>query len=75
MKADEAPEKLYVNFHFIETHPGSHQPLVTTQGINKYDIEYMRTDAFIEKFENWMCCDFRWFTNDIDAAIEDFKNT
>ena len=47
MKASEAPEKLYVNF--IETHPESHQPLVTKQGINKYDIEYTRTDAFIEK--------------------------
>ena len=49
MKANEAPEKLFVNFHFIETHPESHQPLVTKQGINKYDIEYTQTDAFIEK--------------------------
>lgn len=49
MKANEAPEKLYVNFHFIETHPESHQPLVTKQGVNKYDIEYTRTDVSIEK--------------------------
>lgn len=49
MKANEAPEKLYVNFHFMETHPESHQPFVTKQGLNKYDIEYTRTDAFIEK--------------------------
>ena len=54
MKANEAPEKLYVNFHFIETHPESHQPLVTKQGINKYDIEYTRTDAFIEKAEEFI---------------------
>ena len=54
MKANEAPEKIYVNFHFIETHPGSHQPLVTKQGINKYDIEYTRTDAFIEKVCDWL---------------------
>ena len=49
MKANEAPKKLYVNFHFIETHPASNQPLVTKQGVNKYDIEYTRTDAFIKK--------------------------
>lgn len=49
MKANETPKKLYVNFHFIETHSESHQPLVTKQGINKYDIEYVRKDAFIEE--------------------------
>jgi hypothetical protein len=54
MKANEAPEKLYVNFHFMETHPESHQPLVTKQGINKYDIEYTRTDTFIEKACEWL---------------------
>ena len=54
MKANEAPEKLYVNFHFIETHPESHQPLVTKQGINKYDIEYIRADAFIKKAAKWI---------------------
>ena len=54
MKTNEAPEKLYVNFHFMETHPESHQPLVTKQGINKYDIEYTRTDAFIEKAEEFI---------------------
>ena len=54
MKANEAPEKLYVNFHFIETHPESHQPLVTKQGTNKYDIEYVRKDAFVEKACEWL---------------------
>ena len=54
MKANEVPEKLYVNFHFIETHPESHQPLVTKQGINKYDIEYVRKNTFIENTVNWL---------------------
>lgn len=48
MEANEAPEKLYVNFHFIETHPGNHQPLATKQGINKYDIEYIRKDVVVD---------------------------
>lgn len=53
MKANEAPEKIYVNFHFIETHPGS-SPLVTKQGVNKYDVVYTRTDAFVEKAVSWL---------------------
>lgn len=70
MKANEVPEKIYVNFHFIETHPGS-SPLVTKQGINKHDVVYTRTDAFIEKAEEFIYSAL----NDgiIDTAnIEDF---
>ena len=55
MKANEAPQKLYVNFRFIETHPESHQPLVTKQGINKYNIEYIRKDAFINNVCDAFC--------------------
>lgn len=69
MKANEAPKKLYVNFHFIETHPASNQPLVTEQGVNKYDIEYTRTDAFIEKLECWMNENFHQYTGEFAEGI------
>lgn len=76
MKANEAPEKLYVNFHFIETHPESHQPLVTKQGINKYDIEYTRTDSFIERAAEWLNNFYNKDTHSylIDEDIEKFIN-
>lgn len=44
----EAPEKIYVNFPFGERHP-ERGPMVTKQGLNAEDIEYTRTDTFIEK--------------------------
>ena len=69
MKANEAPEKLYVNFHFIETHPESHQPLVTKQGINKYDIEYIRADAFIEKADEFISTFFHPDDTELIGAV------
>ncbi len=83
MKANEAPEKLYVNFQFIETHPWSYQPLVTKQGVNKYDIEYTRTDAFIEKATEWLrknADNYTWYnefegeSGMVDEFIEVFRN-
>jgi len=71
MKANEAPEKLFVNFHFIETHPESHQPLVTKQGINKYDIEYTRTDAFIEKADKFISSFFHPDDTELKNSILD----
>ena len=53
METNEVPEKIYVNFHFTETHPGR-SPMVTKQGVNKYDVVYVRTDAFIEKACKWL---------------------
>ena len=44
----DAPEKIYVNFPFGERHP-ERGPMVTKQGLNAEDIEYTRTDVFIEK--------------------------
>jgi len=49
MKANEAPEKLY----FSSTENGTHY---YTEGIpfEQEYIEYMRTDAFIEKACEWL---------------------
>lgn len=81
MKANEAPEKIYVNFHFAETHPG-YSPMVTKQGLNKYDVVYARTDAFIEKATEWLrknADNYTWYdemegeSGMTDEFIDDFK--
>lgn len=58
MEANEAPKKIYVNFPFGERHPEK-GPMVTKQGLNAEDIEYIRKDAFIEKACDAYCrlCD------------------
>lgn len=53
MDRNKAPEKIYVNFPFGERHP-ERGPMVTEQGLNAEDIEYIRTDAFIEKACEWI---------------------
>lgn len=45
MKANEAPEKIYVS-----QHSGLHSYMKN----NEDDIEYTRTDAFIEKACEWI---------------------
>lgn len=45
MKANEAPEKIYVS-----QHSGLHSYMKN----NEDDIEYTRTDAFIEKAVEWL---------------------
>ena len=68
MKANEAPEKLYYAPYgdIREDYP-----------ITDNDIEYTRTDAFIEKAEEWI--KEKWDDNYtmpiiIDSVIEDFQN-
>ena len=43
----EAPDKIYVNFPFGETHPWR-GPMVTKQGLNHHDTIYIRKDALLE---------------------------
>ena len=43
----EAPDKIYVNFPFGETHPYC-GPMVTKQGLNHHDTIYIRKDALLE---------------------------
>lgn len=56
MKTNEAPEKIYISNFDIETLPKNEQLSerwheVSTQDT---DIEYTRTDAFIEKACEWI---------------------
>lgn len=47
MKANEAPEKIYIQPSAIELLP--HQNIVYAKPLADNSIEYTRTDAFIEK--------------------------
>lgn len=81
MKANEAPDKIYLFENPISSTPDYRW---LSKRSDKNDIEYIRIDAFIEKLEDWMYDKFRWFAeefsegimakfDDIDMAIEDFK--
>ena len=70
MKTNEAPEKIYI-------------PTILAANTVRYkeegSIEYIRTDAFIEKARKWFEKRYEWI--DIDgtrnydkSAFEDFKN-
>lgn len=53
MKANEAPERIYVadtTFYDYVDFDGSP---INTKRIDDHDIEYTRTDAFIEKARKW----------------------
>ena len=52
MKANEAPEKIYLQPSAIEQLP--HQNIVYTKPLADNSIEYTRTDAFIEKATNFI---------------------
>ena len=74
MKANEAPEKIYLN---------QDDGLIWHCRSYKDDIEYTRTDAFIEKVENFLEMLGYGFTitdnithadYDKEQLIEDFKN-
>ena len=71
MKANEAPEKLY----FSATENGTHY---YTEGIpfEREYVEYIRTDAFVEKAEKWlgeylMNTDF--YEDEIELFVKEFK--
>ena len=74
MKADEAPEKLYLL---------QHNGLVCYCMSNEDDIEYTRTDALIERacvklkklMYDKLMFQGRWHREEvIDNFVEDFKN-
>ena len=52
MKANEAPEKIYLQPSTIEQLP--HQNIIYTKPLADNSIEYTRTDAFIEKACEWL---------------------
>ena len=79
MEANKAPEKIYVEIRhpfggdFTEMLGFEHRG-------NSDDIEYIRTDAFMKKVENFLemlGCGFTItdnITHDKEQLIEDFKN-
>ena len=83
MKANEAPEKIYITNFDIEALPkdeqlSEHWHEVSTQDT---DIEYTRTDAFIEYLRKWVASHnendyytFGYISKHLDDFIDDFKN-
>ena len=80
MKANEAPEKIYVH---VKGNKATNTWNSEWIGVN--DIEYTRTDAFIEKAVKFMekiddVDEYSWYNEEEHAAgitekcIEDFKN-
>ena len=63
MKANEAPEKIYMNW--------------VNYPLEEIQVEYTRTDAFIEKAEEYLYKQLNegnMECGDIETFIEDFKN-
>ena len=74
MKANEAPEKLYIAINEL-TKDG--RTFVLDHRVN-YPIctEYTRTDAFIEKAAKWLDETLRntdFYENEIELMVEGFK--
>ena len=67
MKANETPEKIWV--HELSA-------MELNVPLKAFHVEYVRTDAFIEKAVGWWMDNFV-YTDDVDIkykTIEDFKN-
>jgi len=69
MKANEAPEKLYLS-DFTDTTESVFY--VKQDNTKKTDIEYIRKDAFVEKAEAWPIKNQKGFIL-TDKDITDFK--
>jgi len=72
MKANEAPEKIYVVDSTFPDYVDFDGSPINTKRIDDHDIEYTRTDAFIEKAIKYVTNHF--LAPGIDNKIEDFKN-
>ena len=64
MKANEAPKKLYLL-------PNG---LISYCRNTDEDVEYTRTDAFIEKAFEWIRKEIRPYYSDVKYKYEDFEN-
>lgn len=71
MKANEAPEKLYVD---TEDRLSDSILYGFTQKRKDDDIEYTRTDAFIEKAKQWLRCNNDLVDGDVADYVESFEN-
>lgn len=67
MKANEAPEKLYI-------HKSQFWGLMANEhNITKDGIEYIRADAFIEKACEWMSSHLQMQYDGFSAFTKDFR--
>ena len=80
MKENEAPEKIYLFENTITETPDDRW---LSKRSDKNDIEYTRTDAFIEKATEWLrknADNYTWYdemegeSGMTDDFINDFKN-
>ena len=71
MKANEAPEKIYLFENPIDETPDYRW--LSKKSCDE-DIEYTRTDAFIEKAWDWIDYNNRNGGCNFDGWEEDFKN-
>ena len=71
MKANEAPEKIYLFENPIDETPDYRW--LSKKSCDE-DIEYTRTDAFIEKALDWIDYNNRNGGCNFDGWEEDFKN-
>lgn len=67
MKINEAPEKIYLFENPITETPDDRW---LSKRSDENDIEYTRTDAFIEKAKNWLYLQL----NEINMEGEDMAN-
>ena len=65
MKANEAPEKIYI---FENPISGTPDDRWLSKRSDDNDIEYIRTDAFIEKARKWFEKRNEWI--DIDGTLQ-----
>ena len=69
MKANEAPEKIYIQPNTIDELP--HQNIVYTKPLADNSIEYTRTDAFIEKADKFISSFFHSDDTELKKVILD----
>lgn len=85
MKENEAPEKIYITNYDIEALPKNEQLSERWHEVSTKDtdIEYTRTNAFIEKATEWLrknADNYTWYDESegesgmVDGFIEVFKN-
>lgn len=66
-----APEKIYLSKLSMESLPND-DPLFSTLQIKEEndDIEYIRSDAFIEKAEKWLFLNLKMLMNVLDVEYD-----
>ena len=74
MKANEAPEKIYVVDATFPDYVDFDGSPINTKRIDDHDIEYTRTDAFIEKACKWLEAHSPFVNDDILGVwLDNFK--